>query len=427
MDEWVEKRLSDLCDSVDYGLTASACVDPVGPRFLRITDIVGKTLKWDAVPYVQTSGKDAEKYKLDDGDIVIARTGATTGESRYIQNPPDAVFASYLVRLKINSKYDGRFVGYLLKTPAFRRHVQSVSSGKSAQPNASASAMTKYSARIPQSIERQRAIASVLGALDDKIESNQRMSETLEAMAQAVFRDWFVDFGPPRAKMEDHEPYLAPDIWSLFPDKLDSEGNPLGWKMSEIGKEVGVVGGGTPSTKEPAYWEDGAHCWVTPKDLSRLNVPVLLDTERKLTEPGISKVSSGLLPVGTVLLSSRAPVGYLAISEVPTAVNQGFIAMVCNKQLPSEFILFWCRENLDLIKGLSSGSTFAEISKRAFRPIPVVVPPQEIIMEYHALVRPMYQQIVENERERILLSRELDLLLPGIVSGEIGLSETQNM
>ena len=419
MDEWVEKKLSDLCDSVDYGLTASACVDPVGPRFLRITDIVGQTLKWDDVPYVQTSDRDTEKYRLDDGDIVIARTGATTGESRYIQNLPDAVFASYLVRLKINSKYDRRFVGYLLKTPDFHRYLQSVSSGKSAQPNASASAMTRYSAHIPQNLEKQKAIASVLGVLDDKIESNQRMNETLEAMAQAIFRDWFVNFGPTRAKMEGRAPYLTPDLWNLFPDKLDAEGKPEGWKISEIGKEVDAVGGTTPSTKEPAYWEGGVHCWATPKDLSRLNVPVLLDTERKLTEAGIRKISSGLLSAGTVLLSSRAPVGYLAISEVPTAVNQGFIAMICNKQLSSEFILFWCKENLNLIRGLSSGSTFAEISKKVFRPIPVIVPTKKILLAHSKLIRPIYEQIVANEKEMGSLVGARDLMLPKLMSGKI--------
>ena len=192
------------------------------------------------------------------------------------------------------------------------------------------------------------------------------MNETLEAMARAIFKDWFVDFGPTRAKAEGRAPYLAAELWDLFPDALDDGDKPFEWKVSEIGREVDAVGGATPSTKEPSYWEGGEYHWATPKDLSKLSSPVLLDTARKITQAGVKKISSGLLPVGTVLLSSRAPIGYLAVAEVPTAVNQGFISMVCEKRLPNVFVLFWCYENLDHIKSISGGSTFAEISKKVF-------------------------------------------------------------
>jgi very-short-patch-repair endonuclease/ribosomal protein L17 len=123
-------------------------------------------------------------------------------------------------------------------------------------------------------------------------------------------------------KAWDEGAYLPRDIWDLFPDRLDDEGKPEGWRRSMIGSEVIVCGGSTPSTKEPAFWESGEHHWATPKDLSALTSPVLLDTDRKLTDAGIAKISSGLLPAGTVLLSSRAPIGYLAIAEVPTAIDQ---------------------------------------------------------------------------------------------------------
>ncbi len=276
-------------------------------------------------------------------------------------------------------------------------------------------------------LSEQRAIAHVLGALDDKIELNRRMNETLEAMAQAIFKDWFVDFGPVRAKTEGREPYLPPEIWKLFPDALDDEGKPVGWTFSEIGKEVQVIGGGTPSTREPSYWDGGEHHWATPKDLSKLKSPTLLDTNRKITDAGVSKISSGLLPVGTVLLSSRAPIGYLAIAEVPTAVNQGFIAMVCQKQLSNIFVLFWCHKNLDYIKDISSGSTFAEISKKVFRPIPVLVPAESALSVFECAVRPLYDRVVANERETESLAQTRDLLLPKLISGQIRLRETRKL
>src|SRR5690606_30592945 len=197
-------------------------------------------------------------------------------------------------------------------------------------------------------------------------------NQTLEAMARALFKDWFVDFGPVRAKMEGREPYLPANIWQLFPDRLDDDGKPEGWQRSMIGNEVTACGGSTPSTGEPSYSEDGEHHWATPKDLSTLTFPVLLGTNRKITDAGVTKISSGLLPVGTVLLSSRAPIGYLAIAEVPTAINQGFIAMKCDGVLPNVFVLLWCRENVDAIVGNANGSTFLEISKSNFRPLRVV-------------------------------------------------------
>lgn len=299
------------------------------------------------------------------------------------------------------------------------------SAGGSAQPILNKSAFGKLKIQLPKLLDEQQAIASILGALDDKIDCNRRMNETLEAMARAMFKDWFVDFGPTKAKMEGRAPYLAPEIWDLFPDRLDDEGKPEGWSNSEIGKETKVLGGATPSTKEPGYWEGGTHHWATPKDLSGLASPALLTTGRKVTAEGVAKISSGLLPIGTVLLSSRAPVGYLAIAEVETAINQGFIAMVCQQRLSNLFVLFWCHQNMEHIKGISGGSTFAEISKKVFRPIPVTIPTENVLAHFEEVVRPLYQQIVANSKEQRTLAQTRDLLLPKLMSGEIRIRDAE--
>jgi len=254
------------------------------------------------------------------------------------------------------------------------------------------------------------------------------MSETLEAMARALFKAWFVDFEPVRAKMEGRAPYLPADLWQLFPDRLDESelGEiPEGWRHSTIGEEVTVCGGSTPSTKESRFWEGGQHCWATPKDLSALNFPVLLGTDRKITDAGLTKISSGLLPVGTVLLSSRAPIGYLAIAEVPTAINQGFIAMKCNGALPNVFVLLWCRESMDAIVGNANGSTFQEISKSNFRPLRVVVPSAPVLALFTNSVSPLYRQLVKNERESRTLAQLRDTLLPKLVSGELRIADAE--
>ncbi|GAB6178529.1 hypothetical protein JCM16814_34200 [Desulfobaculum senezii] len=315
---------------------------------------------------------------------------------------------------------DPQFIYYLLQTINYFDY-----SDKAAVPGVNRNHVHTAEVKIPLSLSEQQAIASVLGALDDKIDCNSRMNETLEAMARAMFKDWFVDFGPTKAKMEGRAPYLAPEIWDLFPDRLDDEGNPKGWEYSEIGRETKVLGGATPSTKEPTYWEGGTHHWATPKDLSGLASPVLLDTARKITDQGVAKISSGSLPIGTVLLSSRAPVGYLAIAEVETAINQGFIAMICKKRLSNLFVLLWCAENMEYIKSISGGSTFAEISKKAFRPIPVTIPGNAILHRFEELATPLYHRIVANSKEQHALAQTRDLLLPKLMSGEIRIKDAE--
>jgi type I restriction enzyme S subunit len=180
-------------------------------------------------------------------------------------------------------------------------------------------------------VAEQKAIAHILGTLDDKIELNRKTNETLEAMAKALFKSWFVDFDPVRAKAEGRPTGLPAEISDLFPDSFeDSELGeiPSGWRVTPVGDVVECVGGSTPSTSEADYLDGGEHFWATPKDLSSLSEPFLLDTAKKITADGVQRISSGILPVGTVLLSSRAPVGYVAAACVPVSINQGFIAFV---------------------------------------------------------------------------------------------------
>ena len=170
------------------------------------------------------------------------------------------------------------------------------------------------------------------------------------------------------------------EIAALFPDCfVDSELGeiPAGWSVGTVGEVATIVGGTTPSTKQARYWEGGTHRWATPKDLSTLSTHVLLGTERKITDAGLSKIGSGLLPCGTVLLSSRAPIGYLAIAEVPV----------------------WSEASHEEIINHANGSTFLEISKSNFRPLPLVVSDRAVMTAFDSLARPLHERIVSNERE----------------------------
>lgn len=267
-------------------------------------------------------------------------------------------------------------------------------------------------------------MAGLLGALDDKIEQGRRTGRALERFAQAIFRAWFVDFEPVKAKAAGATafPSMPQPVFDALPTRFFDSGIgpiPEGWQVKAIGDVVTAKGGGTPSTKNLEYWDDGEHCWATPRDMSRLAHPVLLDTERRITDAGVNSISSGILPVGTVLMSSRAPVGYLAIAGVPTAINQGFIGMVCDGPLPPTYVLNWAFTSMDAIKAHASGTTFPEISKKSFRPLPVVVPTPDVIACYRQAVDPLYELLTASVRESKRLTLLRDYLLPQLLSGEV--------
>ncbi|MBU4175089.1 MAG: restriction endonuclease subunit S [Actinobacteria bacterium] len=352
--------------------------------------------------------------------IVIGRVGSYCGSLLFSDRK--CWVTDNAIRASALDENDARFLFYLLQT----LHLNNWRGG-SGQPLLNQTILASIPASTPESTE-QRAIAHILGALDDKIELNRRMNETLEAIARAIFKSWFVDFDPVRAKSDGRQPMgIDADTAALFPDSFEDSliGKiPKGWQVQQIGDVVRVVGGSTPSTKNRSYW-GGSVRFATPRDMSGLESPLLLETSRKITEEGLARISSGLLPVGTVLLSSRAPVGYLAIAEVPVSVNQGIVAMVCEDEPSCFYVLNWAKENLPTIIGLANGTTFAEISKSTFRQIELFLPSKSLSDRFQKTVVPFYNKIRNNLFENETLKNLRDSLLPKLISGEIRIKDAE--
>jgi type I restriction enzyme S subunit len=352
--------------------------------------------------------------------VILGRKGAYRGV-HFSRKPFFVIDTAYYVVPK--TELDMRWLYY-----AMIHHKLGEIDDGSPIPSTTRSAVYPRELEVP-GIDEQRAIAAVLGSLDDKIELNRQMNETLEAMARAIFKSWFVDFDPVRAKMEGRDTGLADDVTALFPDAFDEDEVgpfPKGWTVSSIGQEVDVMGGNTPSTKDAEYW-GGQFAFATPKDLSDLNAPLLLGTERHLTEAGVNRVSSGLLPPGTVLMSSRAPIGYVAISSVSVCVNQGFAAMVCKRSIGPVYTYFWTLFSMEEIKGRANGSTFAEISKSTFREIKFVRPPESLSKRFEKLAAPLFDRISINLHNSRSLSQTRDLLLPKLLSGEVNIKDAEKL
>jgi type I restriction enzyme S subunit len=276
------------------------------------------------------------------------------------------------------------------------------------------------------SLEEQQWIAETLSEIDDLIQTNVSIAETLVEIAETIYKSWFIDFDPVKAKSAGEKPLGIDDATSaLFPDSLeDSESGPIpmGWKLSQIGDEVECVGGSTPSTSNSEFW-DGDIFWTTPKDLSRQIGLVTTSSERRITGKGLQRISSGVLPVNSVLMSSRAPIGYLSINAVPTAINQGFIALRKNSRFTPLFLLFWLKTNMAEIKNRAGGGTFAEISKNAFKSIPFVVPDEETMQKFDELAEPILRQLTALTLQNQELIEMRESLLPRLISGELQIPE----
>ena len=328
------------------------------------------------------------------GDILMARITPSLEHgkiSKFVADDPQTIAHGSTEFIVIRGKpgvTDTDFAYYLVKWDYVRQYAISQMTGSSGRQRVPVESLQFIDVPVPP-LPEQRAIAAVLGALDDKIELNRRMNRTLEAIAQAVFREMMKD-----------------------------EGRRMNGRETTIGEVVTVVGGSTPSTKNPAFW-GGDICWATPKDLASLQSPILLDTNSRITELGLQEISSGLLPAGTVLLSSRAPIGYVAITQIPVAINQGFIAIKCTDEVPNYFILNWLKDNMEEIVGRANGTTFLEISKSNFRTIPIFIPPVEKMKNFVEIVEPIYQKIVANLKQSRTLAALRDALLPKLMRGEV--------
>ncbi len=413
-----------------------------GPRFssddyafdgnvatLRTTDISADgRIEYSTMPIARLDLDRFSQHVLQRDDLVITRTGRVGTTAVFSEFRLPVLPGAFLIRFRLNrSAADPKFYCYFFNSKDGQSLIASVATG-SVQQNLNITALHGLDVPLPP-LPEQKAIAHILGTLDDKIELNRRMNATLEAMARALFQSWFVDFDPVRAKLDGRKPAgLDAATSALFPVHFQDSpfGHiPQGWTVEPVGEVVACVGGGTPSTAEPKFWEGGTHHWTTPKDFSSLQAPVLLDTDRKITDAGVVKISSGLLPAGTVLLSSRAPVGYLAIAALPVAINQGFIAMKCNERASNFFMLNWCQTNMAEIESRATGTTFAEISKQNFRPILVELPPKELMAAFTAKVAPLYAQITANLHQSRTLATLRDALLPKLLSGDIRVANVE--
>ena len=267
-------------------------------------------------------------------------------------------------------------------------------------------------------LDKQAKIAETLSVFDDKIALNRRMNETLEAMARALFKDWFVDFGPTRAKIEGRDPYLASEIWDLFPDKLDEDGKPVEWKNAPLKEFFSIIGGGTPKTSVEEYW-DGEIPWFSVVDTPPKGSVFVTVTDKSITERGLEESSARLIPEGTTIISARGTVGNLAMAAQEMAFNQSCYALRANDRTGDCSVYLAAQHMMAQLQSMAHGSVFSTITRQTFEAVSLPMPSHAVTQAFEAFVEPLFLRIKSNVIETTTLAQARDLLLPKLISGEI--------
>lgn len=273
-------------------------------------------------------------------------------------------------------------------------------------------------------ISEQRAIAHILGTLDDKIELNRRRNQTLEAMARALFKDWFVDFGPVRAKMEGREPYLPADLWQRFPDRLDDEGKPEAWEMQPLSELLTIIGGGTPKTSAAEYW-GGDIPWFSVVDTPPASDVFVVATEKNITAQGLAGSSARLIPKGTTIISARGTVGNLAIAGCDMTFNQSCYGLRGTDSAGDYFVYLTAQQMVDQLKSMAHGSVFSTITRQTFEAIQRPISPPAVLAAFERLVTGSFDSILSSAEESRTLAHLRDTLLPKLISGELRIADAE--
>ena len=394
--------VSELIDEIAMGPFGSNikvdCFVDEGVPVLNGSNLEGFELTEKSFRYVTEEKADSlKKANAHKGDVVITHRG-TLGQIIYI--PQTAKRERYVIsqsqfRIKCNENILPEYFVYYFHTTIgqhkLRSNASQVGVPDLARPS---STFQKIEIELPD-IETQKKVVKLIGSLQSKIKTNSEINDNLEQQAQAYFQELFVDNSDP--------------AWTLG-------------TVSDLGA---VVGGSTPSKSKPEYYTEDGIAWITPKDLSINKAKFISHGENDITGLGLKNSSASIMPEGTVLFSSRAPIGYIAIASGEVTTNQGFKSVVPKPEIGTAYVYYFLKHNLPVIEGMASGSTFKEVSGSTMKNVPAVIPDTETLACFNNFCAPIFaqQRILEEQNQSLVTLR--DSLLPKLMSGEIDVSGIQ--
>lgn len=294
---------------------------------------------------------------------------------------------------------DPKFLYYLCQTMPFANF-----GGGSAVPTLNRNHIHPLETKIPVKVEDQRRIASILSSLDQKIELNNKINADLEEMAQAIFKNWFVDFEPfKNGKFVDSELGMIPE----------------GWKVGRLTDIIKLMPGGTPKTSEPLYWDNGTIPFFSPKDV---NGVYCFATEKHITETGLNKCSSNLYPKDTIFITCRGTVGKVCLAACDMAMNQSNYAIRAIDGYSQYYVFFLVKSVVERLIKKSNGAVFSAITSKDFDE-EILIPSQKAVEDFTNVIDGFFRRIFTIGTENSRLSLLRDTLLPRLMSGEIEVPE----
>jgi len=436
-DHWEFTTLGEICQrgggyiqTGPFGsqLHASDYV-PIGVPSIMPTNIGENRIVEDGI--VRITEADANRlgqHRLRAGDIIYSRRGDVEKRSLIRQREEGWFCGTGCLKVCLGSGFvDPLFASLFLGHPAIREWIFRHAVGAT-MPNLNTTIMSAVPFALPPLAE-QRAIAAVLGALDDKIELNRRMNATLEAMARALFQSWFVDFDPVRAKLDCRTPVgMDPAIAALFPDSFQESSLgpiPHGWEVCPLSEKIQLLSGGTPKTSEPTYW-DGEIPWYSVRDAPSETDVWVIHTDKHVTKLGIANSAAQVFPEKTTIISARGTVGKLALTAVPMAMNQSCYGVRGITGYGDFFTYYSLREATAQLQQRTHGTVFDTITTETFKTLDCISPTPKITAAFDKLVEPLLAQIRANLHQSRTLATLRDTLLPKLLSGELSVAEQEN-
>ena len=424
---WV--RLHDICgDIIDCPHSTPVYTESSDNFIARTQDFGGGTLDLTEAARVddETFADRTRRAVPTHGDLIYSREGAYHGIAAEIPDGPNVCLGQRTVLIRVDPKEANfRFVRYWLNSKRVRSYVAGHKAG-SAAPRINLPTIRGLPVALPP-LPEQRAIASILGALDDKIELNRRMNATLESLARAIFKSWFVDFDPVKINAGQMPASSAiptthdPKVLDLFPSTFqDSELGPIpeGWSVGKFSENIEILSGGTPKTKVEEYW-NGEIPWYTVKDAPEGGDVWVIDTERKVTQLGIDNSAAEVFDAGTSIISARGTVGKIALLGVPMSMNQSCYGIKGTNGFSSLFTYYQLNLLTEILQQNTHGTVFDTITRATFEAVECVHPTPELAVEFDRTIADLLQRIHRNLNETTALIATRDTLLPKLLSGEL--------
>lgn len=432
MNELRKYKFSELYE-MSSGISSKPEQAGHGAPFCSFTTVFNNYVLPPELPdRMDTSIEEQETYSLKEGDVLMTRTSETLDElgmsSVAVKDYPGATFSGFLKRLRPTQTdiVYHKYLAFYLRSPLFRKAMNN-NAVMTLRCSLNEQIFSYLKLFLPD-YNQQKKIGDLLFQIHTKIELNNRINAELEAMAKLLYDYWFVQYDFPISAAQaaamgkpelEGKPYRASGGKMVYNKKLKCE-IPEGWTDGSLEKLGKIVGGSTPSTENSEYFCETGTPWITPKDLSdNLGNRFIDQGAMDVTAAGIKAASLKIHPKGTVLMSSRAPIGYLAIARTPVTTNQGFKSIVPGDEFSTDYIYFTLQHFMSLIKANASGSTFKEISGGTMKTVNIHFPPVDLVANFTQSVSVLSEQQSLLEQQNQELSKLRDWLLPMLMNGQV--------